>query len=557
MLYVFGLRRPPRLTDTLMTSRFLQAFSAALLALQVLLPWIHPDFHVQDGPAHVYTARALKEVLFHEGSSYRHLYFVNPTPAPNWANTVVFALAGSLVGHRYAEAFAYSLYVLLAYFCFAYAARTLLPRAPLFQPVLNCLVWPKYLFFGFFNFYIGVAGMVFAFAFFLRHGTEQGWRMYLRLGGLLLLLYFTHLVPALLAAGAILSAGAWMSMFPPGSARPASRSLRRLRPLLVLLLPVFALTAWFVHSSPKGIGAFALSPSGIADQLLRFPFEAFALAQRPFLDQKLPLAILLLLIALGFHSFIRKRDVSTAGLFLCLSVGFVLLSLVVPDAGLGGAWLKQRLGWLSVIFGVVGAAAVARPRPVVPLLQCAAGFLMAVTVVLMVHQAGRVAAGYVEFSRVEDRIQPGSTLMRISLPVPRFARRHDLDDLMYLPFQHAELLIALRRDCFALTDFQALLGFYPLVMAAPYPPKTRELLLLLADDPPLRPAAHVETLFRGLPELPQYLLVFAESEWSVQGVPFEAHPLGELERVISPRYEIVPAPETASFLRLYKRRQTD
>ena len=537
-----------------MKSRLLQAFSLALLGLQALLPWLYPDFHVQDGPAHLYTAASLRAVLAGGGSPLQQLYELNRIPVPNWTNTAVFTAAGALVGQRHAEALAFSLYVLAAYFCFSYALRALAPGWPLFHPVLNALVWPKYLFFGFFNFYLGIAGMAFTLAFFIRHWAGAGWRLYLRLGGLLLLLYFTHLVTAFLAAGALLAAGVWLSRFPPATARPSTGPLRRMLPLSVLMLPLLALTLLFIVSAHKGVSPVALSVPAALGHLQRFPFEAFEIAQRPFLDQKPSLAALLILMAIGFLHILRKRDTSAAALLLWLAAALALLSFFVPDAAFGGAWFKQRLGWVSVILGSVGAAALARPPVVVRILQCAAGALMSVTVLLMLPQAGRIGAAYAEFNRIESRIRPGATLMRITLPLSSFPDRYGIQDLVFLPFQHAELLIAARRDCFALTDLQALLGFYPLVMTSPYPPATRERLLLLADDPPPRPAPHLETLFRDLPELPGYVLVIGAGPSSPPQDSVEDTPLREVERVLSPRYENVAPPEAASFVRLYRLR---
>src|ERR1700748_3286539 len=76
----------------------------ALLGLQVAIPWLMPHFATQDGPSHLYSATAMRDLVFHHSHTvYAPWYTIQRTPLPNWTASLALAAMGAIAGPDRAE----------------------------------------------------------------------------------------------------------------------------------------------------------------------------------------------------------------------------------------------------------------------------------------------------------------------------------------------------------------------------------------------------------------------------------------------------------------------
>jgi hypothetical protein len=315
-----------------------------LLALLYLVPlWSVRYLPTLDGPCHVYTAWAMHAY----GDQAAHpllarYFFINWKPVPNWLGHALLTLAMFAATPVVAEKLLLSFYVLLLLFAFWYLAGATGPA----QRVLAFLGFPfvfnATLLLGFYNFCLGVALFLLVVGYWWRHWRQPDMKFACSLGGLLLLCYFAHLLPFLMALGTI--AVLWLVTLPGA---PPRRHLLH----LAIVAPHLLLPAWFLWSQR---GQPVLPAPASANPVW------FLLRARPIsLDGATlaavapPLCLLLaVLIAAtlaagrvargvdgGRRLVLRREDG-----FLLVAVACAGLMIAGPDAMAGGAYIQPRLG---------------------------------------------------------------------------------------------------------------------------------------------------------------------------------------------------------------------
>jgi hypothetical protein len=314
------------------------------LALLYLVPlWSVRYLPTLDGPCHVYSAWAMREI----GNQAEHpllgRYFeINWKPVPNWLGHGLLALAMFAAPPVVAEKLLLSAYVLLLLFAFWYLAGAAGPERRIHAFLGFPFVFNATLLLGFYNFCLSVALFMLVVGAWWRHWQRPDLRFAWRFGGLLLLCYFAHLLSFLMALGAI--AVLWLVTLPGAPPRRHLRHLAIVAPLL--LLPLWFL--WSQRHQPVLPAPPSANPVWFLLRARPISLDAATLdAVAP------PLCLLLAVLAAatlaggrvarhaggGWRLAVRREDG-----FLLLALACAGLMIAGPDAMAGGAYIQPRLG---------------------------------------------------------------------------------------------------------------------------------------------------------------------------------------------------------------------
>lgn len=337
---------------------------SALTAANLIPIWGFTYFPSQDGPAHLENAWMLRHWC-DPGRDFAAYYALHLEPLPNWFSHAALALLMFAFPPLIAEKVLLTGYLLLFVSAVFYLLGGLGRRHLLFGLLAFPLAYHLLFMKGFWNFAISVPALLFLLGYWWRRRKRPiDGRQVVTVNLLLVLIYFCHLVSAVVGIGCLL-------MF---------FSLRgRLRPLAVgraalLLAPAAALPTWF------------LLGRGLGDQPLTFDLHPGRLLRLDLLVSHDPrsvwvaIGLAALVAALGLMTLVSRklrpapgrRRVDLRDGFLFAAVGLAALSCLVPDDLGGGSLLDLRLAlfppllvlpWLSANLGFrlrvgVGVAAV-------------------------------------------------------------------------------------------------------------------------------------------------------------------------------------------------------
>jgi hypothetical protein len=101
------------------------------------------------------------------------------------------------------------------------------------MPVANFLLQTWFLWLGFYNFYLGMVLMAFPLGFDFRHAGALGLRRAAALAAGLVVLFFTHIIPAVIAVMTVVTVALWINVAVPVAT--GSRTWPRFRELGILL----------------------------------------------------------------------------------------------------------------------------------------------------------------------------------------------------------------------------------------------------------------------------------------------------------------------------------
>jgi hypothetical protein len=501
----------------------------ALLAVQMAIPWTAPYFVTQDGPSHLYGATVARElVLHHRDSVYSSWYTIQRAILPNVTATFLLAMAESIAGPEHAEQVLASVAILAGFLAFCYASRALStgsnPRFSPWTPVANFLFQTWFLWLGFYNFYLGMALMAFPIGFYIRHAGGLGLRRAAALAAGLVLLFFTHIIPAAIAIMTVVTVAFWINVVAfwinvavPIAAAPIATTPRtgrrflppwlRLRELGVVLasaLPAVILIGLYLESG----GPTHYNPQ-IAWAWNEFPMHVFQTGSGRSGAQTLLSSFFLYYIAAGIL-LMRKREWTSArgGLAVATLLAF-LAYLLTPDAGFGGSLVKIRLSWAVFLLGGLLACSVMRLRPMrVATAIWVACFLAgnAVNTMAIAKRLSNVAADYLP---VANLISPRSTFVRLRYPTPHAAELYGYEGIGRDPLAHLAGLAAARRGLVDLSDYEAVSKIFPVVFKRAIDPGWQSGLWGM-EGPDSRSVESLAWVNRNLPAPIDFILVIGD-----------------------------------------------
>jgi hypothetical protein len=453
----------------------------ALLALQMAIPWTAPYFVTQDGPSHLYGATVARDlVLHHRDSVYSPWYTIQRALLPNVTATFLLAVAESIAGPEHAEQLFASVAILAGFLAFCYASRALSPdfsarfsaRFSPWTPVANFLVQTWFLWLGFYNFYLGMVLMAFPIGFYFRHAGGIGWRRATALAAGLVLLFFTHIIPALIAVMTVVTVALWINVVAfwidasvpiAAAARtrrflPPRPHLRELGVLLASALPASILIGLYLRSG----GPAHFTPQ-IAWAWNEFPMHVFQTGAGRSGGQTILMPFFMYYIAAGIL-LMRKREWSSVrgGLAVATLLTF-LAYLLAPDAGFGGSYVKIRFSWGVFLLGGLLACSVTRLQPMrVATAVWVACFLTGNAVNSMVI-GSRVSNAAADYLSVANLVPPKSIFVRLRYPTPHAPEQYGYEGIGRDPLAHLAGLAAARRRLVDLSDYEPLSKIFPVV----------------------------------------------------------------------------------------------
>jgi hypothetical protein len=397
------------------TTRVRSAVVAWLVVLvaQLVLIWAYPRIPTQDGPVHVASAIAFRD-LGEPGTSYGELFERRLAPFPNWTSHLLLAGLTRLVDPVVAEKLLVSLWLLL----WPLGARRLAgavgaDREPVTGAAL-LLAFGRALWLGFYNFLLGVALALLAVAWMVERRRWRTMRDTVVLAVLFLLLFFTHL-------------GAWaLAATIAGTLAAVSKDRsRRLLPLLGGLVPSLALAVLFASregmAGSAGLRRMLGTLSGAMDRHAPGASGLFSALRLEWFGTHaglaaggLTLVTLAILIVLALGSLVAARSGATMppvrrALLVLGGLAFLAFAFGPADLGARAGYFEARLALVAPVLLLAGAS-------VLPWVALRRGLLV-VLVVLNLWSVGGVAVflsranrDLSEFTAAADVVGGGKTL---------------------------------------------------------------------------------------------------------------------------------------------------
>ena len=519
------------------------AFS--LLSIQIAIPWTVPHFVTQDGPSHLYTAVVAKKLLFHQ-QPYASLYRINRRVIPNWGGTILFALSAAIAGVGHAEQVVIGVILCLGFFSFSYAIRSLSPKASRWTPLSNFLLQTRFLWIGFYNFYLGMVLLPLAIGFYARRNGKLTIRAAAVLAFGLVLLFFVHLTAAAVSVLALAVIAIWLHIIRPALCDHSfdlRASARQAGILMAAMAPAIALTLVYARSES---GGDPYQPN-VLQSWLDFPMLVFTTADGLAGGQSYlwPAVLGLMIIAvLGMRS--SEWRTAKGGLAI-VAIAVFLIYLFVPDSGLGGNDVKVRFSWTVFIVGCLLVSSVARLQPLrTPL----AVFLSACLAFNLTSTTQRMAA----YSKaVEDylstltSIRPGSTVVRFRYTTPDLPERYAYNAIGRDPLLHLDSYASARVDCIVLCDYQAPTTLFPIIFKSKLD-HDQQFTLLEFEHPGDDASAKLDRLRRDLPLPIDYVIIVAD-----QSTPADSG-LSKVMASLDLGMQLIAQSPAPPFVRVYQRK---
>jgi hypothetical protein len=489
----------------------------ALLAVQMAIPWTAPYFVTQDGPSHLYGATVARDLVFHHRDSvYSHWYTIQRAILPNITATFLLALAESVAGPEHAEQVFASVAILAGFLAFCYASRALSPGvshglSP-WTPVANFLLQTWFLWLGFYNFYLGMALMAFPIGLYIRHAAGLGWRRAATLAAGLVLLFFTHIIPAAIAIVAIVTVAFWINIAVPIATAPRTGRwflptwprLRELGVLLASTLPALILIGLYLEAG----GPVHYDPQ-IAWAWNEFPMHVFQTGAERSGAQTLLSSFFMYYIAAGILVMRTREWASVRGGLAVATLLTFLAYLLSPDAGFSGSLVKIRLAWAVFLLGGLLACSVMRLRPMRVATAIWVACFLAGTAANTMAIGKRLSNAAADFLPVANLIPTRSTFVRLRYPTPHAAELYGYEGIGRDPLIHLAGVAAARRGLVDLSDYEAASKIFPVVFKPAIDPGWQSSLWAL-EGPDSGSVASLAWIKRNLPAPIEYVLVIGD-----------------------------------------------
>ena len=316
-----------------------QGFFFIILLLHCLPILMLTPFVTLDGPAHLYNARLMFEVLFGKTPVIHSFFEFNTFPEPNWTGHFLLMILQAILPILWAEKAIIILIFILMSFGFRKLILTIQPNSAYLSWLIFPFLFNFPLLLGFFNFALALAILPWWINWWLKNhhnGLHVKNGIFVTL--LFIVLYFSHLVVFLLAG---LSAGI-ISIFhtPTGNTK---KMFKQLLYLFIVSLPGLFLSFLFV---------FIFGTDGYRGEISYLPVSLLIddlLCSRMFIVYDYTTekvftytftGLMGLLTVIGLRHF-NKTHVQRSFGWICLIS--LLLIFVIPDSLASGGILSVRL----------------------------------------------------------------------------------------------------------------------------------------------------------------------------------------------------------------------
>ena len=434
------------MTDTSrddVTPRTLRNLYLALAIVAIAPVWSAQYLPTADGPSHLYNSWVLRELIGGRNTILAQAYAIDWRPHPNWSGHVVLALLMTLVPPLVAEKLLMSGIVLLFLYAIWRYCGTLGDEARTFAFLAFPFAYHLPLQMGFYNFSIGVALYFLILAVWWDHRDRPDAWTITTIAALLLLCYFSHVMPAILAAGSI---GLLCLATLPG--RRIGVHARH----LIALLPLVPLVVWFARTQGMTLtpGPWSLMGHfGYVEQMwVILTFDQY--------QARLGFALFVALAVLIVVTFVRRRWRWREGdAFIVLTMAIIAIYLRAPDMTSGGTMVLARTALFVVLSPLVWLA------PRLPRRVTAA--LVVLLALVSIGYSGYLVMRYRGLSRrTRELVQAAAPLgsKATVLPIVRDVRPPG----SFVPaLAHAIDYAILEKGDVDIANYEAGLGYFPVM----------------------------------------------------------------------------------------------
>lgn len=410
---------------------------AAMVVIALAPIWSVHYLPTQDGPSHLYNSWLLRELVRGGNAAVEHAYRIDWRPHPNWAGSVVMALLMTVVPPLVAEKLLASGIVLLFLAAiWMYAGEEGRPYAFFAIPFAYNVLFHL----GFYNFSIGLGLYFLIVAIWWRRREQPNAGTIVLVAGLLVLCYFCHPLPLVLAVATISLLGV------------ATRCSWR---HVLAFVPVLPLMTWFVLTQPgKRVGEH------VSAELLWLTLTRALTSFHPN-ETKLGIALVVVLAALIVATLV-SRPRSERNVFLIPTIAIVALYVGSPASMFNGSLIRERMA-LFVFLVPLAWVAPRWPRSVTN------AIVALLTVVSLTYTAHLVLRYRKSDRAIVDFVRSAGAIGSNTVVLPLIDKRIAADGITELP-QHAFDYVALEKNDVTLDNYEANAGYFPIANRPEVPP---------------------------------------------------------------------------------------
>lgn len=174
----------------------------AVLVIMGLIPVLKPHyFSTLDGPAHLYNAHLIKQMLFDDNQRLQDFFMFNTWPVPNWSGHAIMTFFITFLPDYLAEKAFLVIYLTLTPLFFRKLVLTFSPQNRIITWIGIPFAHHHLLYFGFYNMCTGLMFLFITIFFFRKYCEKLNWKGFIGLSLLLLCTYFSHITMYMLTLG--------------------------------------------------------------------------------------------------------------------------------------------------------------------------------------------------------------------------------------------------------------------------------------------------------------------------------------------------------------------
>jgi hypothetical protein len=439
----------------------------ALLLLHVVPLWFFTYFPSQDGPTHLENAVILRE--YRDRPVLQEFYEPNLSPDPNWLGHLILAGLMTILPLLIAEKVLLTGYLLLLPISVYYALNGIRPGAGWLTVLIFPFVQHFLYHMGFHNFCYSLAVFFLVIGYWVRVQDRFGLRQLAVLAGLILLLYFCHLVAvvmALMAVGGLGLLGTLIEWRTVPAEKRWGVLLHRLVLPMAAFVPTVALGFAFVGRQGTG-SAWAYSAAELFKRLRQIEVLVSYRVPLPgpiYLEPLLVQSVfweLMILAVVVLLTRVRRRLWNRGDGVLALVVLATIAYFTAPSTLSGGQFVNTRLSLFPFFFLILWLSVHSFGTGTKRILQVTGTLL--VLGLLGLHIIAY--ASFNEYLKEYVSVAPQLEADRTLLPMP-FSRELQTENGRLAAskigvFRHAAGYLAAERGVIDLENYEATTRYFP------------------------------------------------------------------------------------------------
>jgi hypothetical protein len=321
-----------------------------LLLVHVSVLFRYEWYPTLDGPAHLYNAILIKQILLGNEFLARYLEF-SSFPEPNWSGHALMAVLSLFLPANWVEKGMVLIIFTFTAYGFRAFVRTQTDR-PTFAPLL---IFPFLCSFtlriGFFNFSLSIAILLWLLTWWVKQGSSSTWRTAAQLFLFLGLLYFSHALTAIIGIGVVLL---WSST---KAFEDRSFQWRSLKTPIIASLPCLLLIVVFIsRSGGNGYIKFETAVHLLKVAADGVPFTLHYGPAMIWAARVIAATLLLFTIMILIDRYRRSSAIVRSDLWLLCAIVAAIGYFVLPDSVASGGIMSVRYLLFFYVFLVLWLA---------------------------------------------------------------------------------------------------------------------------------------------------------------------------------------------------------